>query len=81
MKIGTFILELIIVLVVIFCLYHILVTKPNASLSNEKEEMITKDVKEILNDTNKLAENSGDEKTKKEVEKKINKLMKTYNIS
>ncbi len=85
MRIGTFLLEMIIVLAIIFCLYHAYFNSRKSAITNDNGELITKDVKGILNDVSTLsavsAANSTGDKTKKDIEKKVNRLMKKYNIN
>lgn len=81
MKIGTFLLELIIVLAIVGMLYYVYLNRAKSSILNDKEEVITKDFKEIIDKTSQLSAQNNDEETKKEVEQKINKLMKKYNIN
>lgn len=85
MRIGTFLLEMIIVLAIIFCLYHAYFNTRKSAITNDNGELITKDVKEMLNDVSTLsavsAANSTGDKTKKDIEKKVNRLMKKYNIN
>lgn len=81
MRLGTFLLELIIVLAIIGMVYYVYLNKTKSSLLNEKGEVITKDVKELVDATSKLSSDNKDEKLKKEVEEKVDKLMKKYNLN
>ena len=76
---------MIIVLAIIFCLYHAYFNTRKSAITNDNGELITKDVKEMLNDVSTLstvsAANSTGAKTKKDIEKKVNRLMKKYNIN
>lgn len=81
MRLGAFLLELIIVLAIIGMVYYVYLNKTKSSLLNEKGEVITKDVKELADATSKFSSSNNDEKLKKEVEEKVDKLMKKYNLN
>ena len=100
MRIGSLLLELLIVLAIVFCLYYISMSKTKATFTNEKGQLITEDYKSIIKDANRIsagamrqrrdleavvrAGNSynaaGSQRTKKDLEKKVNNMMKKYNV-
>ena len=84
MRIGVFLLEMLIVIIIIFCLYNIYFTMNKSTITNDKGELITHNVTEILNDASTVSAVSSEKsvnKTKEEIEKKVNDLMKKYDIN
>lgn len=100
MRIGTLLLELLIVLAIIFCLYYISMSRTKAAFTNEKGQLITEDIKSIVKDANRVSAGaisqkrdledalragsysagSRSQRTKKDLEKKVNNMIKKYNI-
>ncbi|MBR3654077.1 MAG: hypothetical protein IKN62_01420 [Elusimicrobia bacterium] len=66
MRIGSLLLELLIVLAIIFCLYYISMSKTKATFTNEKGQLITEDYKSIINDANRVS--AGAMRQKKDLE-------------
>lgn len=101
MRIGTLLLELLIVLAIIFCLYYISMNRTKSVLTNEQGQLITEDIKSIVNDANRISAGAisqkrdletalrkgssrdiaRNEKEKKDLQKKINNMMRKYNIN
>ena len=76
MKIGTLIVYLVIVSCIVFVLYYVYLNQIKRDLSNTQGEFIIKDASAILNAASQVSSDSSDEKTKKEIEEKVNRLMK-----
>jgi len=81
MKFLSFLLEMIVVLAIIFAVYHFYFDKNTSKFFNDKGELITNDIKDIAQASSKiLFDDKDNDDLKKDVEKKVNKLMKKYNI-
>lgn len=80
MKLVSFLLEMIIVLCIIFALYHFYFDKRTSNLFNDKGELITQDIKDIAQASSEISIEKDSKNLKKDVEKKVNRLMKKYNI-
>ena len=99
MRIGSLLLELLIVLAVIFCLYYISMSRTKVAFTNEKGQLITEDYKNIIKDANRVSAGAMGQKkdleaalrtgsyndartqrTKKDLEKKVNRMTKKYNL-
>ncbi len=81
MKIGTLLVYLVIVSCIVFVLYYVYLKQIKRDLSNSQGEFIIKDASTILNTASQISSYGNDEKTKKEIEEKVNKLMKKYSIN
>lgn len=81
MKILSFLLEITIVLAIVFALYHFYFDKKTSKFFNDKGELIVQDIKDIAQSSSEISFDKDSENLKKDVEKKVNKLMKKYNIN
>ena len=66
---------------IVFVLYYVYLNQVKHDLSNTQGDFIIKDASNILNAASRISSDSDDEKTKKETEEKVNRLMKKYNIN
>ena len=66
---------------IVFVLYYVYLKQIKHDLSNTQEDFILKGASNILNATSQISSDSDKEKTKKEIEEKINRLIKKYNIN
>lgn len=76
-----FLLKTIIVLAIIFALYHFYFDKKTSKLFNDKGELITQDIKDIVQASSQISLDKDSEDLKKNVQEKVEKLMKKYNIN
>ena len=77
MRILTVLLEMIIVLVIILCLYHAYFNMMKSNVRNNDGELITEKAKTILNNVYDTTSSDNSKKT----EEDINKLIEKYNIN
>ena len=80
MKIGTLLVYLMMVSCIVFILYYTCLYRTKSSLTNTEGEFITKDAGNLLKAASKISSDSNDEKSKEEIERRVNSLMKKYNI-
>ena len=81
MRIVTFLLEIIIVLLIIVCLYQVYFNTASSGISNNNKELITNNVKGILNNVSNKTSLNHSKKDEQEIEKEIDNLMEKYNIN